>query len=301
MTEDTPTARKVAVIGTGRVGTAMAHLLSGKGYDVAAVSDVSREARERAAALSGARALADAAVAAGLADIILITTPDDAIEDTCNEIARAPVGSDPGGALSGKKVIHMSGALGLDALSAASRAGADVLSVHPIQTFADVQGAERSLPGSTFGVTCEPGLEGWAGGFVASLDGRVLIVKDADKVLYHAAAAVACNLLAMVEYGAQAIMRGLGFADEQTSEALLHLSAATVENVARLGPAAALTGPLARGDVGTLRAHMEALRAFAPDLAEMYRAVSLWGLRLVAEKGELPAERIDEMRNVLEG
>jgi predicted short-subunit dehydrogenase-like oxidoreductase (DUF2520 family) len=300
MTEDTTTAHKVAVIGTGRVGTAMAHLLSGKGYDVAAVCDLSLEAREKAAALSGARAFEDAGAAAGLADVIIFTTTDDAIESTCNRLATAPAGSDPGGALSGKKVVHMSGALGLDPLSAASRAGADVLAIHPIQTFADIEGAERSLPGSTFGVTCEPGLEDWARGFVATLGGRVIIVKDADKVLYHAAAAVACNLLAMVEYGAQVIMRGLGFPDEETSEAFAHLSAATVENVARLGPAAALTGPLARGDVGTLRSHMEALRASAPDLAEMYRAVSLWGLRLVAEKGELSAGKIDEMRNVLE-
>lgn len=284
----------MAVIGTGKVGTAMADLLSKRGYDVVAVADLSEEARLRAARLSGARACESGREAAAAADVIIITTPDGAIADTCAAIASSmPV--------EGKKVAHMSGALSLDALATARAKGASVLSIHPIQTFADLEGAERSLPGSTFGVTCEPALEGWARDLVGALQGRVLVVADSDKVLYHAAAAVACNLVAMVEYGAFVISRRLGFTDGATAEAFTPLAAATVDNVGRLGPAAALTGPLARGDVETLRSHLSALETFDPELARLYRVVSEWGLRLAAEKGELVPETIEKMRRMLSG
>lgn len=291
MPRPTDEQQTVAVIGTGKVGTAMAHLLAERGYDVVAVCDLSGEARERAAGLAGAVAHASPGEAAASAQVIIITTPDGAIAETCALIAQAP--------LVGKKVIHMSGALSLEALSPARAQGADVLSVHPMQTFADMEGAEKSLPGSTFGVTCEASLEEWARGLVGALDGRTLMVPDEDKVLYHAAAAIACNLLAMVEYGAFVISRKLGFSDESSAGALTPLAAATVENVSRLGPADALTGPLARGDEETLRAHLTALEALDPELAGMYRAVSRWGLELVEERGELPAEKIERMRRLL--
>jgi predicted short-subunit dehydrogenase-like oxidoreductase (DUF2520 family) len=272
----------------------MAHLLSASGYDIVAVADVSREARERAAGLAGAEPFERERDAAAAAYIILITTPDGAIEGVCRGIAEAGV------PLEGRKVVHMSGALSRSALVAAASRGADTLSIHPIQTFADLEGAERSLPGSTFGVTCEPGLEEWARGFVSSLGGRALIVADEDKVLYHAAAVVACNLLAMVEYGTHVISRRLGISDEEAAGAFTPLAMATVENVARLGPAAALTGPLARGDIGILEAHLEALEGFDPALADMYREVSRWGLRLVEERGELDGEAIAAMKGLLE-
>ena len=283
----------VAVIGTGRVGTAMARLLPGRGYGLAAVFDTDRGAVSRAAELSGAPSAETAAGASAGADIVLITVPDGRIEEACLTVARTP------GALAGKKVIHMSGALTLAALAPAAAAGADILVVHPLQTFADTEGATASLPGSTFGVTCAESLREWAEGFVSSLSGRALFIPDEDKALYHAAAAMACNLMVMVEYGAQVACRRLGIADEASTEALEPLVRATAGNVARLGPAGALTGPLARGDVETLEAHLEALDGCDPELARMYRAVSSWGLRLVEEKGEVDRRVVDAMRSVL--
>jgi predicted short-subunit dehydrogenase-like oxidoreductase (DUF2520 family) len=284
---------RVVIIGTGRVGTAMSSLLSSRGYAVMVVADPSRSARERAASLSGAQPTADPVAAAGQADIVLITTPDDIIEETCRVI------TDSGLELSGKKFIHMSGALSLDALGTAQRAGADVLSVHPLQTFADLQGALDALPGSAFGVTCAPGLRKWAQQFVSDLDGRVQFIEDTDKVIYHAAAVLASNLLAMVEYGAQSIARELGFSDEDFTAAFMPLARATLDNVARLGPVGALTGPLARGDVGTVREHLRALEGFDTELATMYKTVCLWGLRLVEERGDIEPDVIEEMRNLL--
>lgn len=284
---------RVAIVGVGRVGTAMSSLLSSRGYTVVEVVDLSEFSRERAAALSGAEATTDPAGATGGADIILITTPDDAIEETCGRIA------DSGIDLSGKKFIHMSGALSLDALDSARRGGADVLSIHPLQTFPDLEGALEALPGSAFGVTCAPELEEWAEEFVSDLDGRTQFIENTDKVLYHAAAVMASNMLAIVEYGALSIARELGFSDDGFTEAFMPLARATLDNVGRLGPAGALTGPLARGDVGTIREHLEALERFNSELAAMYRTVCLWGLELVGERGDLDPDTLEEMRKLL--
>lgn len=286
-------SRTVAVIGAGKVGTAMAHLLSVRGYEIAAVCDPRPEARERAAALTGAEPVEQPGQAARDASIILITTPDSSIEEACEALAGSAD-------LQGRKVIHMSGALSLGVLGAAARAGASVLCVHPIQTFADLEGAERSLPGSTFGVTCAGELEGWARGFVETLGGRAVMVADEDKVLYHAAAAIACNLLTMVDYASYVINRRLGMSDEQTAAALGPLSAATLANVSRLGPARSLTGPLARGDVETIGAHIQALERIDAEMAGMYKAVSAWGLKLVEEAGELPEATVRRMKGMLE-
>ena len=284
---------RVAIVGAGRVGTAMSGLLSSRGYTVTGVADPSEFARQRAAALSGAEPDADPAAAAAGADIILITTPDDKIGETCGLIAFS------GRDLSGKKFIHMSGALSLEALDAARQAGADVLSIHPLQTFADLEGALAALPGSAFGVTCEPEMEEWAERFVSDLDGRTQFIADSDKVLYHAAAVLASNVLAMVEYAAESVARELGFSDEGFLAAFMPLARATLDNVARLGPLHALTGPLARGDAGTIKQHLQALQTFNSDLAAMYRSACLWGLRLVEERGDVEPGVIEEMRNLL--
>ncbi|HEY5532336.1 MAG TPA: DUF2520 domain-containing protein [Candidatus Anoxymicrobiaceae bacterium] len=287
-------SRKVAIIGSGRVGTAMALLLSERGYDVVCVADPEQQVRTRAAGLSGAEPVADDVEAARLADIIIITTPDSAIASTCRSIV------DSGVEVRGKKFVHMSGALSLTALEPARHAGAQVLSIHPLQTFADMEGAVKALPGSTFGVTCEPSLEGWASVFVSDLEGTMQLIRDEDKVLYHAAAVMASNFLAMMEYAALTIARGLGFSDDAFAEAFAPLYRASVENVARLGPVEALTGPLVRGDAGTIEKHLTALAEFDPGLATLYSRVCLWGLNLVEERGNLDRESIDQMRALLE-
>ncbi|MBU1669561.1 MAG: DUF2520 domain-containing protein [Actinobacteria bacterium] len=284
----------VAVVGTGRVGTAMARILSSRGYRVAWVYDPSPDSRERAARLSGAEVADDPVDAARDAGLVLITTPDDSIASVCERIASS--GEDR----TGQVFVHMSGSLGLAALEPVARAGAEVACIHPLQTFADLEGAIEALPGSSFGVTCPPGLEKWARGFVADLDGTVMLIDEADRVLYHSAAVIASNLMAMVEYGAQVLFRTLGFTDRESGNALAPLIGATAANVERLGAVGALTGPLVRGDLGTILSHLEALDRLDPELCDMYRAVSLWGLRVVEERGDLEPEVVREMRDLLE-
>lgn len=286
---------RVAVIGAGKVGTAVAEILASHGYPVTRVYDEDETAARRAAAITGASPATSGAEAAAEADLVLVTTPDARIAAACADVA------DAGLPLEGKIFVHMSGALSVRSLDAAAALGARVLCAHPMQTFADLEGVLRALPGSTFGVTCEPDMREWASGFVADLGGAATFIADEDKALYHAAAVVACNLLVMLEFGAQELYTGLGLTREESLAAFMPLANETIRNVGRLGPAAALTGPLARGDTSTIAAHLEALEAAETELALLYRGVSLWGLRLVAERGELPPERIEEMRALLQG
>lgn len=285
--------RRVAVIGTGRVGTAMAVLLQRRDFSVT-VFDISEPAMARSVGLAGVRTAGSAAGAAAAADAVLLTVPDGAIEEACGELAGSGV------ALEGALVAHMSGALPLSVLAPAAAAGAKVASIHPLHTFADVEGALEGLPGSSFGVTTGEGADEAALELVSALDGRAIPVEDRDKALYHAAAVVACNLLVMLQHAAARVARELGLDGEGVGE-FTPLVKATVENVERLGPTEALTGPLARGDAGTLEMNMAALERVDPELKELYRVVSLWGLRLVEERGELSPEELDAMRGLLEG
>ena len=288
-------ARRVSVIGAGKVGTALAMVLSSHGYEVAKVCDTSEEHRDRAAKLVGAAATKDYIDAARDADIVIIATPDGAIEGVCLSVAESDLD------VTGKIFIHTSGAVPISALDSARERGATTLCVHPLQTFADLEGAIGSLPGSTFAVTCSADVEPWARGFVEDMDGSALLVKEGDKALYHAAAVVACNLLSMVEYAAFEACLGLGFSEREATEAFMPLVRATIENIGRIGPAESLTGPLARGDVGTLAANLAALERFDPDISELYRSVSLYGLRLVVKRGELDEDTIEKMRSLLMG
>jgi len=285
--------RRVSVIGAGKVGTALAVVLSSRGYEVTKVCDTSEERREGAAKLVGAEATDDCIEAARDTDIVLLTTADGAIEGVCRRVAES--GLD----IAGKIFLHVSGAVPLSALDSAAGREAVVLCVHPLQTLADLEGAIRSLPGSTFAVTCSADVEPWARGFVEDMGGRMLLVKEGDKTLYHAAAVVACNLLTIVEYAAFEACLGLGFSEQEAREAFMPLVGATVENIARIGAVESLTGPLARGDTGTLEANIAALERFEPEIAELYRTVSLYGLRLVAERGELDEDTIENMRSLL--
>lgn len=289
-----PLIYSIALIGAGRVGTAVATMLSERGHTVAAVSDPDELARRRGADLTDGRPMDDAALAAGMAEVVLLTTPDDKIEAACREAASTSAD------LRGKKFIHMSGALSLSVLQAAEERGADVLSIHPLQSFADLEGAVRSLPGSTFAITCSDELEPWARAFVGELGGRAFVVADSDKVVYHAAAVIASNLPIMMVFGAQKLYEELGMGGEAAREAYMPLVRATIENIARLGPAEALTGPLARGDIGVLRSHLEALGRLDPVLADAYRAVCLLGIELVRELGRLEAGTVESMRDLVE-
>jgi predicted short-subunit dehydrogenase-like oxidoreductase (DUF2520 family) len=278
------TRSTVAIVGAGRVGTALGVLLARAGHPL--VAGTGREAtRERLS-----RHLPDVPVrspgeAASAADVVVLGVPDDKIAGISDELAAAGAFRD------GQVVAHLSGSASLDALAAARDAGARVISLHPLQTFPDVEAALERLPGSAVAVTAldEAGFE-IGERLAAAVGARPFRIADERKPLYHAAAVFASNYLAVVEAIAERVFRTAGLDDPVPTFA--PLAEATLANVLRMGPAAALTGPAVRGDAGTIRANLEALAAEVPEFVPAYVALAAAAVDLATEAGRLePADR----------
>ncbi|MEM9467082.1 MAG: DUF2520 domain-containing protein [Actinomycetota bacterium] len=196
-------------------------------------------------------------------DLVLIATPDSAIDDVASAI-------DPGRAV----VAHVAGSLGLDVLAPHDRRAA----LHPLVSLPDpVIGAER-LRGGWFAVAGDPIVTRLA----EALDGRTFTIDDDDRALYHAAAAVASNHLVALLGHAERV----GAAAGVPPEALLGLALGSAENAVDLGPATALTGPAARGDEATLAAHLEAIGRRAPRELSAYEAMLAEARRLAAMRSD---------------
>lgn len=282
----------IAVVGAGTLGTAIAVLLARAGHRIVAVSGRAGTARRAAAHLPGVPVL-DHEAAAAAAEVVVLGTPDDAVEPVASALASA------GAVGPGTSVVHLSGALGIDALRDAAASGAEVLAVHPLQTFPDVDAAVERLPGSPVAVTAatEDGsrlgerLARDAGGTPFRLD-------DELRPLYHAAAVFASNHLVTTSAIAEALFAAAGVPDPAT--VMAPLQRASLDHVERLGPAAALTGPAVRGDAGTIRRNLEALARHAPETIPAYVAMARASLDLAERSGRLPPDARAAVEDVLD-
>lgn len=239
----------VRVIGAGRAGRSFA-----KAIDDLVDWDVI-DMRGRGVAIDDA---------AADVDLVLIATPDTVVADVAAAIR-------PGRAV----VAHVAGSLGLDVLAPHDRRAA----LHPFMSLPDAEiGAER-LTGGWFAVAGDPLVADLA----TALGGRTFEIADDDRALYHAAAAVASNHLVALLGHAQRLGASVGV----PADALMALALGSAENAVALGPAAALTGPAARGDEATLVAHRDAIGRRAPRELAAYEAMLAEGRRLAAMKGDV--------------
>jgi predicted short-subunit dehydrogenase-like oxidoreductase (DUF2520 family) len=246
----------LAVVGAGRVGTALAVLWRRAGHRILAVSGGAATAERAAEHLPGIPVLGnvDAARDAG---VVLIATPDGAIAGVCEELARA------GAVGPGVAVAHASGAIGLDALAPARSAGASALALHPLQTCPTVEAAIERIPGAAFAVTSATD-EGFALGERLALEagGRPFRLADEAKPLYHAAAVFASNYVVSSVWAATTLFRSIGI--RNGAELLAPLVQASVSNVLGRGGPKAITGPVVRGDADVVKRHVKALREMDP-------------------------------------
>ncbi|MDD4356273.1 MAG: DUF2520 domain-containing protein [Smithellaceae bacterium] len=283
-----------AIIGAGMVGTAIGFLLKKAGHNIAAVADLSPEHLKRAKTFIGAPGFPNPAKAAALADCMLITTPDDHIESVCTGIVAAS-------SVRGKKVFHMSGAGGLDLLDSAYRAGAAVASIHPLQSFSSIESAIENIPGSYFGVTASKGAKKLSSGIVRDLRGIPLYIKPDQKPLYHAAACIASNYLVSLMSVVEAIYLSIGFSEKDARKAYLPLVYGSLKNIEKQGCKNALTGPIARGDYGTVQKHIEAMVRHLPDHSSLYANMGMTAVKLARQKGTLNAAQAKIITDLLKG
>jgi predicted short-subunit dehydrogenase-like oxidoreductase (DUF2520 family) len=288
----------VAFVGAGKVGTALASLLHSRGVDVAlagrSVQSSRRAARTAGLDLSQAK---DVASAVEGARIVFLTVPDDAIEQVCREIAEA------GGWRAGQGVVHCSGALPSTVLASAQAVGARVASFHPLQAFADVNAAIRQIPGSAFAIEGDPDLAPELDRLVDLLGGSAIHLRANQKTLYHAAAAILSNYTVTLAATAASLLVREGLAPDANTALgyLLPLLRGTVNNLEALGLPAALTGPIARGDAGTVARHLVALEKCAPEVLDLYRELAEQTIPLAREKSGLSDEAVARLRDALAG
>lgn len=285
---------RVAFVGAGVVGRALGQSLARAGYRVVGVSSRQMASAEAMGRELGCRAYQDAAELARAADLVFITTPDDAIEGVAIQIQQR------GGWRPGRAVAHCSGALSLEPLLAARRAGALGGTMHPLQSFASVEQALALLPGTWWGLEADEELRPWLQAMVERLGGHYIWLRAGQKVLYHAAAVLASNYLVALMGMATELWRQFGVGRQEATEALLPLVQGTVRNLAEVGLPQCLTGPIARGDVGTVQRHLEALDALLPEVAAAYRLLGHQALAIASHKGAAPPERLAQLRRLLE-
>jgi predicted short-subunit dehydrogenase-like oxidoreductase (DUF2520 family) len=284
----------VAILGLGKVGTAVGYLLRSAGYNIVAVAGRSIEKIHQGMTYTGGELFTDFAAAASTADCILITTSDDAIASVCHEICQRGV------IQPGKKVIHMSGAGGLDLLSPAAKAGAFIASIHPLQSFASVEGAIKSIPGSSFGITADKEIRDWSAQLVRDLGGTPFTLADEAKPLYHAAACLASNYLTTLIHTVETLYQSLGFAPDEALRAFWPLVRGTLQNIEDKGTVQALTGPIARGDASTVAKHIEALRESFPALLPLYCTLGNETISLGLKKKTLDPDAAEILKKLLE-
>jgi len=281
---------KLGFIGAGTVGTALAARLAGRGYPVVAVSSLSRaSAQKLAQAASGCRVFDNGQAVADNAELIFITTPDDAIASVVSEVNWHP----------GQSVVHCSGADSTDILQSAKEAGAKVGAFHPLQTFASPRQAMENIPGSTFALEAEEPLLGTLKNMAAALDGNWVELKAKDKVLYHAAAVFACNYMVTLVKLATDLWQTFDVPQEKATKALVPLLRGTLHNIETIGIPQCLTGPIARGDIGTINKHLDALQAAAPHLLSTYRELGRQTIPIAVAKGKIGKIQARELRAVL--
>jgi len=280
----------VGFIGAGTVGTALAVRLSGKGYPVIAVASRSKSSADRlAASVPGCAAYDTKQAVADVAELVFITTPDDAIAQVAAELKWHP----------GQSVVHCSGADSLDSLEPARRAGSHVGGFHPLQTFASVTHAIENIPGSTFAIESDGGLLETLKQLASALEGNWVGLRAEDKVLYHTAAVLVCNYLVTLVQMATDLWQNFGVSTPEATRALMPLLRGTLNNIENVGLPNCLTGPVARGDLGTIRKHLAALEKSAPALLSTYRELGLQTIPIALDKGKIDAERAEELRRLL--
>nr|WP_229521204.1 Rossmann-like and DUF2520 domain-containing protein [Massilia sp. IC2-477] len=255
------------LVGAGHVGRALGRLFAATG--TFAVQDVltrSPDGAREAVAFIGAGSACDTLVRMRPAQVWMLAVGDDAIVPACEALARA-------GHLASAVVFHCSGAKASSELQAAREAGAFVASVHPIRSFADPAAVAGSFAGTFCGIEGDSQALAVLEPAFAAIGARIVRIDPAAKTVYHAAAVFASNYLVTVLDAALRAYQAAGVPPEVARELARPLASETLANVFRLGPEAALSGPVARGDFATVARQQEAVTRWDPFTGQLYEAL----------------------------
>ncbi|WP_030543956.1 Rossmann-like and DUF2520 domain-containing protein [Streptomyces albus] len=288
--KDRPARLAVGVVGAGRVGPALAAALRLAGHRPVAVSGVSDASVRRAAAMLPEVPLVSPAQVLARSELVLLTVPDDALPRLVQGLAET------GAVRPGQLLVHTSGRYGTAVLDPARSAGALPLALHPAMTFTGTAVDVQRLAGCSFGVTAPEELRLAAEALVIEMGGEPEWIEEPARPLYHAALALGANHLVTLVAQSLELLRAAGVS--APDRMLGPLLGAALDNALRSGDAA-LTGPVARGDAGTVAAHVAELREHAPQTVAGYLAMARATADRAMASGLLKPELAEDLLGVL--
>ena len=285
-----PARLDVGVVGAGRVGAVLGAALARAGHRVVAVSAVSAASRDRAAALLPGVPVLDVPDVVAAAELILLTVPDDALAGLVAGLSAT------GGWQSGQIVVHTSGRFGASVLDPALASHVIPLALHPAMTFSGTAADLAALTDCCFGVSSADVARPVAEALVVEMGGEPVWVEEADRPRYHAALSHGANHLVTLVAQALQVLSGAGI--EAPDRVLAPLLSTALDNALRRGDAA-LTGPVARGDAGTVAAHLHELRGETPDVLPAYVAMARATAERALAAGRLSPAAAEALLDVL--
>ena len=288
------TGLRVGVVGAGRVGAVLAAALSAAGHHVVAAAGESDASRARIDALLPGVPVRKPTAVARACDLLLLTVPDDMLANVVTTL------SDAGALRPGQYVVHTSGRHGLAVLALAAAVGARVAALHPAMTFTGTTVDLERLAadgGCVYGLTADPAERDLVAGLVADLGGRATWVPEEMRTLYHAGLAHGANHLVTLVTQAMELLAAAG--SDDPAGTLRPLLTAALDNALEHGDAA-LTGPIVRGDVNTVRAHLDDIAVTAPHTLASYLALARSTLGRAVTDGRVLPIRAAAMLRVLD-
>lgn len=280
----------IGFVGAGKVARTLGRAFAGAGLRVVAVASRNRRSAEALASeIPGVDVTDEAQAVADRAGLVFLTVTDDAIGAACREIAWRP----------GQLVVHCSGATSLDALAPARDAGALAGGFHPLQMFANPDVALRSLPGCAVAVEAPEPLAALLAQLAERIGCRPFPLPPGVRARYHASATYVGPFVIAVLREATLLWASFGIPERDAMAALLPLLRGTMEAVTREGLAGGMGGCVARGDVGTVRAHLDAIDALSPAMGDLYRELTTRTIPLGLARGTLSAERAAAIAGVV--
>jgi predicted short-subunit dehydrogenase-like oxidoreductase (DUF2520 family) len=282
---------RVGVVGAGRVGAVLSAALRAAGHEVVAAAGESDASRGRIEALLPGVPRRKPTAVAKESELLLLAVPDDMLRNVATMLAES------GAMHPGQLVVHTSGRHGLAVLEPARAVGARVAAMHPAMTFTGTAVDLDRLPGTVFGLTAEAAERDVVDSLVGDLGGTPMWVPEEMRTLYHAGLAHGANHLVTLVTEAMEILSAAGAADPAGT--LRPLLTAALDNALVQGDAA-LTGPIVRGDLGTVRAHLEDITANAPHTLRSYVALARATLNRAVTDGRIVPIRAARIRELLD-
>lgn len=280
----------IGFIGAGSVATAISNGLNNAGYRVVAVTSRSEKSAKRLAErLPDCAALVDSSELIERCDVVFLTVSDDSIEAIAMDLPWRH----------GQAVVHCSGSLTLKALIVPEKQGAIVGSLHPLQTFLDVDGRGMNLHGCTFLIDGQGRIIDWLEAVVNKMGGYPIQLIPENRPLYHASAVLSCGYVTTLLDCASMLWQVMGFSREDALRALLPLADQTLRNLELDGSVRGATGPIVRGDIGTVRQHLDALLERLPSIIPLYCYAGQAMASAAQERGSIDSHKADEITQLL--